>query len=169
MEPSLPLQLDLAVHVQNYAREYPNEDVEASAETGVDHETLAWTSWVCRVAKLLFSSDQPAAHGQKRPDEVEQDETQKRVKFADAAFSSVERTFLLDETAIGESAPKTPKVGWWCTEENAESVTRIDLSLYEHEDGVRFAFNNDELGELEEYELNPMTSSTKVRSLATMN
>ena len=51
--------------------------------------------------------------------------------------------------------PKDAQVGWRCKAEKLNKVTSTDLSLYEHEDDpLSFAFNNDELDELEEYELN---------------
>ena len=79
----------------------------------------------------------------------------KRVKFADAGFSLLESSFLVDDSATGESAPKTPKLDEDAKQKSLNKVTSTDLSLYEHEDDpVSFAFNDDELDELEEYELN---------------
>ena len=57
-----------------------------------------------------LSSDQPAAHGQKRSDETEHGDSPKHVKFADASFSLLENTFLVDDSATGESVQKTPKL-----------------------------------------------------------
>ena len=153
---SLPPQLDLeAVHVQNYAREHPDEDVEVSAEAGEIMKPLPEPPESAELPSSTLSSDQPAAHGQKRSDETEHGDAPKRVKFADAGFSALERTFLLDDSATGESAPKTPKLDEDTKQKSLNQVTSTDLSLYEHEDDpVSFAFNNDELDELEEYELN---------------
>ena len=153
---ALPPQLDPeAIHVQNYAREHPDEDLEVSAEAGEIMKPLPEPPEPAELLDSTLSSDQPAAHGQKRSDETEHGDSPKRVKFADAGFSLLESTFLVDDSATGESAPKTPKLDEDAKQKSLNQVTSTDLSLYEHEDDpVSFAFNNDELDELEEYELN---------------
>ena len=55
-----------------------------------------------------FSSGQTVAHGQKRSDDADHGDSPKRVKFADAGFSALERTFLLDDTATGERPQRHP-------------------------------------------------------------
>ena len=54
-----------------------------------------------------------------------------------------------------ESAPKTPKRDNSPGKGNVNQVTSTDLSLYEHEDqSASFTFKDDELDELEAYEMN---------------
>ena len=52
-----------------------------------------------------LSSDQPAAHGQKRSNETEHSDSPKPVKFADASFSLLEILFLW-MTQLLVKAPK---------------------------------------------------------------
>ena len=67
----------------------------------------------------------------------------------------LEEAFLLDDTAVGEQAPKTPKLSDDDEKKRLQQVTSTDLSLYEHEDQpVKFSFHADELDELEEYDWN---------------
>ena len=133
-------------------------DIEVTAEAGEIIKPFPEPLEPPEPAELpssSFSSGQTVAHGQKRSDDADHGDSPKRVKFADAGFSALERTFLLDDTATGESAPKTPKLDEDAKQKSLVQVTSTDLSLYEHEDdSVSFAFNNDELDELEEYELN---------------
>eukprot|EP00435_Cladocopium_sp_Y103_P064469 s60_g26.t1 len=79
----------------------------------------------------------------------------KRAKFADAAFTALESTFLLDDPTSGEHVPKTLKLDDEAYHKRLNQVTSTDLSRHEHEDNpLSFSFNNEELDELEEYELN---------------
>ena len=94
-------------------------------------------------------------HGQKRADDVVLSDAAKRVKFADKCFSMLGSTFLADDTAVGESAPKTPKLDENADKGHLSQATSADLSLSEHEDEkVSFSLNDAELDELETYELN---------------
>ena len=94
-------------------------------------------------------------HGQKRADDETPVESPKRTRFADKGFSMLESTFLTDDTPVGESAPKTPKRDNSPDKGHVSQVTSTDLSLYEHEDqAVSFTFKDEELDELETYEMN---------------
>ena len=46
----------------------------------------------------------------------------------------LESIFLIDEIAVGESVPKTPKLDEHGDKEHFSQVTSTDLNLYEHED-----------------------------------
>ena len=94
-------------------------------------------------------------HGQKHADDETPGDSPKRTKFADKCFSLLASTFLTDDTPADENAPKTPKRDNSPDKGNVNQVTSTDLSLYEHEDqAVSFTFNDDELDELEAYEMN---------------
>ena len=91
---SLPPQLDLeAVHVQNYAREHPDEDLEVSAEAGEIMKPLPEPPEPAELPDSTLSSTQQAAHGQKRADETMHGDSPKRVKFADAGFFAFGKHF----------------------------------------------------------------------------
>jgi hypothetical protein len=56
---------------------------------------------------MMDVSGSPVEHGQKRTEEDPGTESPKRARFADAGFKALEEAFLLDDTAVGEQAPKT--------------------------------------------------------------
>jgi hypothetical protein len=109
---SLPPQLDLeAIHVQNYARNNPNEDDdEPPAQAGVPGVSES-------LAPAAGATSSPSAvevpldeHGVKRHEHADEVDQTKRARFADDAFSILEAGFLLDDSAVGEHAPKTPRL-----------------------------------------------------------
>ena len=101
------------------------------------------------------SSDvQGVTRGQKHADETCDDDSHKRVKFAEKGFSMLEAIFLLDDSEVGQQAPKTPKRDDNKSEQHLSQVTSADRSLYEHEDTpVSFTFESNHPGQLENYEL----------------
>ena len=146
---SMPPQIDLeAIHVQQYALQHPEEDVEQPTEAGEPQNPPQPISAEPPVpAEASFMDVSAEVHGQKRGDDEPPAESPKRAKFADKGFSILESTFLADDTPAGESAPKTPKL----TEGDGKinQVTSTDLSLYEHEDEkVTFSFEDGDLDEL---------------------
>ena len=157
--PALPPQLDLeALHVENYARAHPHEDLEDpkdAAEAGQPSQPDMPPSSGGVAASSMDDALGPDAHGQKRQEEdAEQEASPKRAKFADSAFSLLESTFLLDDTEA-QHVPKTPKLSDDSSKKQVSQVTSTDLSLYEHEDNpVAFSFQQDDLDELEKYDMN---------------
>ena len=155
MPPSIDME---AIHVHKYAVEHPEEDIEQSAEAGDMREPPP--SLPVAASSTTTPMDVSAdPHGQKRADDETPVESPKRTRFADKGFSMLESTFLTDDTPVGESAPKTPKRD--NSPDNSPDkghvsrVTSTDLSLYEHEDqAVSFTFKDEELDELETYEMN---------------
>ena len=143
-----------AIHVHKYAVEHPEEDVEQSAEAGdMPEPPPDLPAMVPSAAAAMDVSADP--HGQKRVDDGEPGDSPKRTRFADKGFAMLESTFLTDDTPAGESAPKTPKRDSGPNRGHVSQVTSTDLSLYEHEDqAVSFTFKDDELDELETYEMN---------------
>ena len=94
-------------------------------------------------------------HGVKRHEHADEIDQTKRARFAGDALSILEAGFRLDDSAVGEHAAKTPRLDDEKYKKKLNQVTSTDLTLYEHEDmPVSFSFSNDELDELEEYELN---------------
>eukprot|EP00435_Cladocopium_sp_Y103_P039005 s2111_g10.t1 len=92
-------------------------------------------------------------HGQKRSDETGDGDSHKRAKFADAAFSLLEESFLVDDSEAGKQAPKSPKLDDDAYKRRVNQVTSTDLSLHEHEDQpVSFSFENEDIECLEDYE-----------------
>eukprot|EP00435_Cladocopium_sp_Y103_P056888 s567_g19.t1 len=152
---ALPPQLDLeAVHVQNYARQHPDEDAEPPAEAGEILKPISEVSGDVAAPVEPMDADSAEHHGQKRHEDCADEEAHKRVRFADKGFSMLESTFLVDDSAASEQAPKTPKLDEEL-EKRLSQVTSTDLSLYEHEDEpVSVSFSTNELDELEEYEFN---------------
>ena len=157
--PALPPQLDLeALHVENYARAHPNEDLEGSqdaAEAGQPSQPAVPLSSDDVAASSMDDTLGHDAHGQKRQeDDVEREASPKRAKFADSGFSLIESTFLVDDTET-QHVPKTPKLSDDSSKRQMNQVTSTDLSLYEHEDNpVAFSFQQDDLDELEKYDMN---------------
>jgi hypothetical protein len=151
---ALPPQLDLeAINVAKYALEHPDEDVEHEVEAG--HADEKPPDDVAPTTPIMNDTGLASEHGQKRADDEPGEDADKRPKFADAAFRAMESAFLLDDSETGEHAPKTPELSEDEYKKRLQQVTSTDLSLYEHEDQpVKFSFHSDELGELEEYELN---------------
>ena len=151
---ALPPQLDLeAINVAKYALEHPDEDVEH--EVGAGHADEKPPDDVAPTTPIMNDTGLASEHGQKRADDEPGEDADKRPKFADAAFRAMESAFLLDDSETGEHAPKTPELSEDEYKKHLQQVTSTDLSLYEHEDQpVKFSFHPDELGELEEYELN---------------
>jgi hypothetical protein len=49
-------------------------------------------------------------HGVKCHEHADEVDQTKRARFADDAFSILEAGFLLDDSAVGEHAPKTPRL-----------------------------------------------------------
>ena len=142
------------MHVHKYAVEHPEEDVEQSAEAGdtLEPPTDPPAALPSTATAMDVSAD---AHGQKRVDDGAPGDSPKRTRFADKGFALLESTFLTDDTPAGESAPKTPKRDTSPDKGHVNQVTSTDLSLYEHEDqAVSFTFKDDELDELETYEMN---------------
>ena len=133
---SLPPQLDLeAIHVQNYARNNPNEDDdEPPAQAGAPGVSES-------LAPAAGATSSPSAvevpldeHGVKRHEHADEVDQTKRARFADDAFSILEAGFLLDDSAVGEHAPKTPRLDDTTYKQKLNQITSTDLSLYEHED-----------------------------------
>ena len=144
---ALPPQIDVeAIQVEQYALTHPNEDVEHSAEAGevpnlpTPGEASSTPMEASEVAadgatgEVSSSAEHAVAHGHKRGDEAADDDPHKRVKFADAAFSMLERTFLEDDSSVAERVPKTPKLNEDAEKQKLNQVTSTDLNLYEHED-----------------------------------
>ena len=151
MPPSIDIE---AIHVHKYAVEHRKEDVEQSAEAGDTPEPS--TDPPAALPSTAIAMDVSAdAHGQKRVDDGAPGHSPKRTRFADKGFALLESTFLPDDTPAGESAPKTPKRDTSPDKGQVNQVTSTDLSLYEHKDqAVSFTFKDDELDELETYEMN---------------
>eukprot|EP00435_Cladocopium_sp_Y103_P048134 s1997_g14.t1 len=103
-------QIDLeAVHVQRYALEHPEEDIEPP-DPGllVPPEDVA-TGSCCMLLQTMAKSDLMMMLPQRLqyvPDLL----IAIRARFADAAFSAMDAMFLVDDTPAGEQAPKTPKL-----------------------------------------------------------
>ena len=167
---AVPPQIDVeAIQVEQYALTHPNEDVEHAAEAGdrpkpstpmgtsavpIEASEMSEAADDVAAAEPSSSADHVVAHGHKRGDEATDDDSHKRVKFADAGFSLLERTFLVDDSSAGERAPKTPKLDEKTENQHLNQVTSTDLSLYEHEDQpVNVSFENEDIECLEGYEL----------------
>ena len=167
---AVPPQIDVeAIQVEQYALAHPNEDVEHAAEAGdgpkpstpaevsavpMEASEMAETADGGTAGEASSSAEHAVAHGHKREDESVDDDSHKRVKFADAAFSLLERIFLEDDSNIGERAPKTPKLDEKAEKQRLNQVTSTDLSLYEHEDQpVNVTLENEDIECLETYEL----------------
>ena len=101
------------MHVENYARAHPNEDLEESkdaAEAGLPSQPDQPLSSGDVAADDAISSLGQDAHGQKREEaDAEPAASPKRAKFADAGFSLMESTFLVDDSET-KQVPKTPKL-----------------------------------------------------------
>jgi len=157
--PALPPQLDLeALHVENYARAHPHEDLEDlkdTAEAGQPSQPAMPLSSGDVAASSMDDALSHDAHGQKRQeDDAELETSPKRAKFADSGLSLLESTFLVDDTET-QHVPKTPKLSEDAPKRQMNQVTSTDLSLYEHEDNpVAFSFQQDELDELEKFDMN---------------
>ena len=123
-----------------YALEHPDEDVEHEIEAG--QSATEPIDEAAPTTPMLDVSGTSVEHGQKRTEEDPSTESPKRARFADAGFKVLEEAFLLDDTAVGEQAPKTPKLSDDDEKKRLQQVTSTDLSLYEHEDQpVKFFFS----------------------------
>ena len=122
----MPPIIDLeAIHVHRNTVEHPHEDVEQS-RTSAAYPIKR--SCFYRDAAEDVSTDR---HGQKRADDETQADSPKKTWFADKGFSMLETTCLADDTAAGESVPKTPKLDKSPDKGHQSQVTSTDLSLYE--------------------------------------
>ena len=122
----MPPIIDLeAIHVHRNTVEHPHEDVEQS-RTSAAYPIKR--SCFYRDAAEDVSTDR---HGQKRVDDETQADSSKKTWFADKGFSMLETTCLADDTAAGESVPKTPKLDKSPDKGHQSQVTSTDLSLYE--------------------------------------
>ena len=163
----LPWELDQLFHhnliwklcmLKTMPEAHPHEDLEDSkdtAEAGQSSQPDMPPSSGDVAASSIDDALGPDAHGQKRQEEdAGQEASPKRAKFADSAFSLLESTFLLDDTET-QHVPKTPKLSDDSSKKQVSQVTSTDLSLYEHEDNpVAFSFQQDDLDELEKYDMN---------------
>ena len=57
----------------------------------------------------------------------------KKARTGDAVPTTPDDSFLVDDSDVGQQAPKTPKLEE-TFKRNVNSVTSTDLDLYEHED-----------------------------------
>eukprot|EP00435_Cladocopium_sp_Y103_P016294 s1770_g4.t1 len=157
---ALPPQIDVeAIQVEQYAIAHPHEDLEDETEAGevakqsAPVEAPAVPEAAVEATSSSVGGDVSDVHGQKRADETGDDESHKRVKFADAGFSLLEESFLLDDSDVGRQAPKTPKLDDDEYKRRLSQVTSTDLSLYEHEDQpVSVSLEDDDIERLEDYE-----------------
>ena len=137
-----------AVQVANYAQAHPNEDVDDVGKAGLADDVAN----AVHVPHTPPRSSSPSpVHGQKRLDaaDVASSSAKKARVDAEAAVEDI----LLDDSEIGASAPKTPRLGM-LSAQLVNQVTSTDLELYEHEDEkVSFTFDDQDLERLEEYEL----------------
>eukprot|EP00435_Cladocopium_sp_Y103_P013102 s843_g3.t1 len=104
-----PFDLE-AIHVQRYALEHPEEDIEPP-DPGrlVPPEDVATGSCCMLLQRSMAKSDLMMMLPQRLqyvPDLL----IAIRARFADAAFSAMDAMFLVDDTPAGEQAPKTPKL-----------------------------------------------------------
>ena len=160
---AVPPQIDVeAVQVEQYALAHPNEDIEHEAEAEdapkpsapLEASEIPEASAGASAAEPSGSVGHVDAHGRKRADETGDADSHKRVKFADAGFSVLEQTCLVDDSSAGQRAPKTPKLDEEAEKQRLNQVTSTDLSLYEHEDQpVSISFENEDVECLEDYEL----------------
>ena len=130
---ALPPQIDVeAIQVQKYAQENPNEDVEDEAQAGQAMEASADAS-ASNVSPAV-PIDVDDVHGQKRPDDpVSPSDHPKKARTGDAVPTTPVDDVLLDDSDVGQHAPKTPKLDE-TFQQNVSAVTSTNLELYEHED-----------------------------------
>ena len=149
-----------AVQAANYAQANPDEDLEDPSKAGIPAE-IANAVHVPHtpprtdspsLAADDFSPERPL-HGQKRHDDSGEASSSGAKKLR-VGGGSAQDDFVLDDSEVGASAPKTPKLGM-ISEQLINQVTRADFELYEHEDEqISFVFDDQDLERLEEYDLN---------------
>eukprot|EP00435_Cladocopium_sp_Y103_P038920 s137_g10.t1 len=153
---ALPPQIDVeAIQVQKYAEENPDEDVEDEAQAGQDAKPSADAGASTSVPAVAIDDD---VHGHKRPDDpVSPHDHPKKMRTSDDAVPTTPDDTLLDDSDVGQHAPKTPRLDekLQLLQQNINAVTSTNLELYEHEDEqVKPCFDECELDGLEEYDMN---------------
>ena len=151
---ALPPQVDVeAILVQNYAHDNPHEDAEETAEAGQAVSAPAEAN--DPGSSPAVPADDSSTHGHKRAeDPVSPSDHAKKLRTGDSAPTTPADDTMLDDSVIGQQAPKTPKLEE-TFKKNVNAVTSTDFELYEHEDEqIQPCFANSELDELEEYDMN---------------
>eukprot|EP00435_Cladocopium_sp_Y103_P075626 s23_g61.t1 len=147
-----PPQIDVeAIQVQKYAQENPDEDAEDETQAGHAAEAPSTASASISPAVPI---DVDESHGHKRHDDpVSPSDHPKKARTDDAVPTTPDAT-LLDDSDVGQHAPKTPRLEE-TLQQKINAVTSTDLSLYEHEDEpLKPCFGESELDGLEEYDMN---------------
>ena len=107
---ALPPQVDVeAILVQNYAHDSPHEDAEDTTEAGQAGNAPAEANASGSLPAVPI--DDSSTHGHKRAEDPESpSDHAKKLRTGDSAPTTPADDTMLDDSAIGQQAPKTPKL-----------------------------------------------------------